>query len=56
MDQKNLILAIALSLAILLGWQTLVEKPKQEQAEAERQRVELAAGRCRRGLRAPSAK
>lgn len=45
MDQKNLILAIALSLAILLGWQTLVEQPKQEQAQAERERQELAAGR-----------
>lgn len=45
MDQKNLILAIALSLAILLGWQTLVEQPKQEQAQAELERQELAAGR-----------
>jgi YidC/Oxa1 family membrane protein insertase len=45
MDQKNLILAIALSLAILLGWQMLVEQPKQEQAQAERERQELAAGR-----------
>ncbi|MEH6754529.1 MAG: membrane protein insertase YidC [Alphaproteobacteria bacterium] len=54
MDQKNLILAIALSLAILLGWQTLVEKPKQEQAEAERQRVELAAGRDPNTIGVPS--
>lgn len=45
MDQKNLILAIALSLAILLGWQTLVEQPKQEQRQAELERQELAAGR-----------
>ena len=45
MDQKNLILAIALSLAILLGWQTLVEQPRQEAAEAELQRQQEAAGR-----------
>ena len=45
MDQKNLIFAIALSLAILLGWQMLVEQPRQEQAEAELQRIEDAAGR-----------
>ena len=45
MDQKNLIFAIALSLAILLGWQMLVEQPRQEQAEAELQRIEEAAGR-----------
>ena len=45
MDQKNLIFAIALSLAILLGWQMLIEQPRQEQAEAELQRIEEAAGR-----------
>ena len=45
MDQKNLIFAIALALAILLGWQMLVEQPRQEQAEAELQRIEEAAGR-----------
>lgn len=45
MDQKNLILAIALSLAILLGWQTLVEQPKQEAAQAERERIAEAAER-----------
>lgn len=45
MDSKNLILAIALSLAILLGWQTFVEQPKQEAAEAEQLRLQEAAGR-----------
>jgi len=45
MDQKNLILAIALSLAILLGWQTLVEQPKQEAALAEQERLAAAAER-----------
>ena len=45
MDSKNLILAIVASLAILLGWQTLVEQPKQEQAAAEELRLQEAAGR-----------
>ena len=45
MDSKNLILAIVASLAILLGWQTLVEQPKQEQAAAEERRLQEAAGR-----------
>ena len=45
MDTKNLILAIALSLAILLGWQTFVEQPRQAERQAELERQELAAGR-----------
>ncbi len=45
MDQKNLILAIAMSLAILLGWQMLVEKPQQEARLAEEQRQAELAGR-----------
>ena len=38
MDQKNLIVAIAISLAILLGWQFFVANPQQEQARLERER------------------
>ena len=45
MDTKNLILAIALSLAILLGWQTFVEQPRQAERQAEIERQEQAAGR-----------
>ncbi|MBO6784904.1 MAG: membrane protein insertase YidC, partial [Alphaproteobacteria bacterium] len=45
MDQKNLILAIALSLAILLGWQMLVEQPQREAQLAEEQRQAELAGR-----------
>ena len=33
-DQKNLILAIAISLAILLGWQFLIEAPRQAERQA----------------------
>jgi YidC/Oxa1 family membrane protein insertase len=54
MDQKNLILAIVASLAILLGWQTLIEKPKQEQAVAEAQRQAAAAGRDPNTIGVPS--
>ena len=43
MDQKNLILAIAASLAILLGWQFLIEGPRQEVRLAEQQRQEELA-------------
>jgi YidC/Oxa1 family membrane protein insertase len=45
MDQKNLILAIALSLAILLGWQMFIEGPRQEAIEAEQARQAELAGR-----------
>jgi YidC/Oxa1 family membrane protein insertase len=37
LDQKNIILAIALSLAILLGWQYFIEGPKSERELAEQQ-------------------
>jgi len=43
MDQKNLILAITLSLAILLGWQFFIEAPRQEERLAEQQRLEALA-------------
>ena len=43
MDQKNLFLAIAMSLAILIGWQFFIEGPRREQQLAEQQRqAELA--------------
>jgi YidC/Oxa1 family membrane protein insertase len=45
MDTKNLILAIAASLAILLGWQTFIEQPRQAEKQAELERHEQAAGR-----------
>jgi YidC/Oxa1 family membrane protein insertase len=38
MDQKNLILAIAVSLGILLGWQFFIEGPRREAQLAEQQR------------------
>ena len=41
MDTKNLILAIAASLAILLGWQTFIEQPRQAEKQAE---LEVASG------------
>lgn len=37
-DQRNLILAIALSIAILLGFQYFFEHPKQQQRQAEQAR------------------
>ncbi len=37
MDQRNLIAAIALSVAILLGWQVFIEAPRIEQEQARRQ-------------------
>jgi len=43
MDQKNLILAIAVSLAILLGWQFFIEGPRRETQLAEQQRQEALA-------------
>ena len=33
-DQKNLILAIVISGAILIGWQTLIMGPQEEAREA----------------------
>ena len=37
MDQRNLIAAIAFSVAILLGWQVFIEAPRIEQEQARRQ-------------------
>ncbi|MBT7361252.1 MAG: membrane protein insertase YidC, partial [Rhodospirillaceae bacterium] len=54
MDTKNLILAIALSLAILLGWQTFVEQPQQAEKQAELERQEQAAGRDPNTIGVPS--
>ncbi len=54
MDQKNLIVAIALSLAILLGWQMLVEGPKQDARKAEEQRQAEMAGRSPDSIGVPN--
>ena len=54
MDQKNLIVAIALSLAILLGWQFMVEGPKQEARKAEEQRQAELAGRSPDSIGVPN--
>ena len=54
MDTKNLILAIAMSLAILLGWQTFVEQPQQAERQAELERQEQAAGRDPNTIGVPS--
>ena len=40
-DQKNLIIAIAISVAILLGFQFFIEKPKQDRLR-EQQATEQA--------------
>ncbi len=45
MDQKNLILAIVVSLGILLGWQFFIEGPRREAQLAEQQRQEALAQR-----------
>ena len=42
MDQKNIFLAIALSLAILLGWQYFIEAPKRDRLMAEQQAREVS--------------
>ena len=44
-EQQNLILAIALSVAILLGFQMFYETPRQKQAEL--QRIELAQAKAK---------
>ncbi len=59
MDQKNLILAIVVSVAILLGYQMLVEQPKiareQAQKAARQQTTEQTANRpAPQGAPAPS--
>ncbi|MDK2957417.1 MAG: YidC/Oxa1 family rane protein insertase [Desulfovibrionales bacterium] len=43
MDPKRIILAVALSLAVLLGWGLLFPTPKQEQSPAPKQQQETAA-------------
>jgi len=43
-DQKNLILAIALSILIILGFQVLYESPRQEAMQAQRAAEMAAAG------------
>ncbi|BBK35350.1 membrane protein insertase YidC [Allostella sp. ATCC 35155] len=42
-DQKNLILAIAISIAILLGFQFFVQKPQQEAARQQQQQTDPTA-------------
>jgi YidC/Oxa1 family membrane protein insertase len=54
MDTKNLILAIAASLAILLGWQTFIEQPRQAEKQAELERQEQAVGRDPNTIGVPS--
>ena len=51
MDQRNLIAAIAFSVAILLGWQVFIEAPRIEQEQARRQAE--AAREAERGDAAP---
>ena len=41
-DQKNLFLAIVLSLTILLGFQFLVEGPRQEQRRQQQQQQQVS--------------
>ena len=54
-DQKNMFMAIALSIAILLGWQLLYEKPKLEQQQAliEQQRLDDEARQKQGGTQIP---
>jgi YidC/Oxa1 family membrane protein insertase len=55
MDQKNLFLAIAVSLAILLGWQFFFEGPRREAQLAEQARqAELAQQAAPGGQTAPA--
>ncbi len=58
MDQKNLILAIVVSVAILLGYQLLVEQPKlqreQAQKAAHQQTTEQTAQKAPAGAPAPA--
>ena len=35
MEQRNLIMAIVMSVSILLGWQILIEAPRVEQERAK---------------------
>ncbi len=54
MDQKNMFLAIAISLAILFGWQFLYEGPRREAQQAEQARqAELTQQAAPGGQTAP---
>ena len=49
-DQKNLFLAVALSIVILISWNVMVEQPKVEQQKAayeQQQAAENAAKQAR---------
>src|SRR5688572_28852925 len=52
MDQKNLVIAIALSVAIILGWQFLVA-PSPEQVRKEQQEKQRQIDEQRRAQPAP---
>ena len=55
-DQRNLIIAIALSLAILLGFQFFVEAPRQEAQEKNlAQQAQSQAGQNADGSIVPAA-
>ncbi|MEE8189399.1 MAG: membrane protein insertase YidC, partial [Kiloniellales bacterium] len=54
MEQRNLILAIVLTLAIVLGFQLLYVKPQMERELAEQQAAEQAAGEQPSAVPAPS--
>jgi YidC/Oxa1 family membrane protein insertase len=44
MEQKNLVLAIALSIAILLGFQFFIEQPRQQRDQAQQAQQSAPAG------------
>jgi YidC/Oxa1 family membrane protein insertase len=46
-QQKNLFLAIALSLAVLIGWQVFFAGPRQEAIRVERQAIQTEQGQTR---------
>src|SRR3954453_8583825 len=52
MDQKNLVIAIALSIAILLGFQYFFEQPKLQREQAEQ--VKIAQQQRDSGTPAPA--
>jgi YidC/Oxa1 family membrane protein insertase len=54
-EQKNVILAVAISIVILLGWQYFYETPRLEehQARLEQQRLEEAARNAKLGATLP---
>ncbi|HEX9837047.1 MAG TPA: membrane protein insertase YidC [Alphaproteobacteria bacterium] len=55
MDQKNLILAIAISVSILLGWQLLFEAPRVERERAVREAQQQAQQTEQTTTRPPAA-